>query len=131
MTAWLDMRMCMGLMFAFQIIASPFIIAGGTNIVMLYIFSMLWGIGYGALATLMPAISSQYFGRLHFGTIYGLITMATVIGGAVGSTLGGWIYDVRGNYDAAWYACIIMWAVACVIVFTLVRKPEKKPIPVS
>ena len=122
----LDMRICMALMFGFQIIASPLLIAGGSNTTLLYIFAALWGIGYGALATLMPAISSQYYGRMQFGTIYGFVTMATVIGGAIGSTLGGWIYDVKGNYDLAWYACIAMWGLAGAVVFATVRKPVKK-----
>lgn len=34
----------------------------------------------------------------------------------------------KGDYDAAWYACIGMWAVACVIVFSIVRKPVKKQV---
>jgi MFS family permease len=121
----LNMRVCMALMFGFQIFASPLLIMGGSNTTLLYTFAALWGIGYGAFATLMPAISSQYFGRLQFGTIYGFVTMATVIGGAMGSTLGGWIYDVKGNYDLAWYACIAMWVVACIVVFAFVRKPVR------
>lgn len=123
----LDVRMCMALMFGIQIVSAPLIIWGGTSVLMLYSFGAVWGIGYGALATLMPAISSQYFGRRNFGAIYGWITMATVLGGAVGSTFGGWVYDTRGSYDMAWYACIGMWAVALVIVYAMGRRPERKP----
>jgi len=123
----IDMRICMGLMFGIQIAACPFVMVGGADATMLYLFAGLWGIGYGALSTIMPAVSSQYFGRLQFGTIYGFVTMATVIGGAVGSTLGGWIYDVMGNYDAAWYACIAMWAAAGITVFAVVKRPDHKP----
>ena len=122
----LDMRVCMALMFGFQIAASPFIIMGGSNTGMLFAFAAIWGIGYGALATLLPAASSQYFGRCSFGSIYGWITMATVLGGAIGSTLGGWIYDTRGDYDLAWYACVGMWVVALVIVYAFVRKPKRR-----
>ena len=124
-----NIRTCMALMFGIQIVASPFIILGGSNLSMLYAFAAIWGIGYGGLATLMPGVASQYFGRRHFGSIYGWITMATVLGGAVGSTLGGWIYDTFGDYDLAWYLCIGMWTVACILVYTLIKKPVKKLVP--
>lgn len=122
----LDIRACMALMFGFQIAAAPFIIAGGSNVGMLYAFAAVWGIGYGGLAPLLPAIAGQYFGRRNFGSIYGWVTMATIFGGAIGSTLGGWIYDTQGNYDLAWYACIGMWVVACMTVYILARKPKRK-----
>ncbi len=121
-----DLRGCMALMFGLQIAASPFIIMGGSNLGMLYVFAAIWGVGYGALATLMPAVSVQYFGRRYFGSIYGWITMATVFGGAIGSTFGGWIYDTQGNYDLAWYASIAMWVVALIIVYAFVRKPRRR-----
>jgi MFS family permease len=120
----LDIKACMALMFGLQVVASPFLIAGGANIGMLYVFAIIWGLGYGGLGTLMPAISSQYFGRRHFGSIYGWITMGTVFGGAAGSALGGWIYDFQGDYTLAWYACIVMWVISAVTIYTLGRKPE-------
>ena len=120
-----NMRLCMTAMLVLQIMSSPLIIAGGSNAGMLYGFGAIWGMGYGGLGTLMPAVSSQYFGRRHFGSIYGWITMATVLGGAVGSTLGGWIYDTRGDYELAWYSCVGMWVVGCIAVYTLAMRPRK------
>lgn len=124
-----SIRACMALMFGIQIVAAPFIILGGSNLVMLFTFAAIWGFGYGGLATLLPGVASQYYGRRYFGSIYGWITTATVLGGAVGSTLGGWIYDSRGSYDLAWYLCIGMWVVACLLVYTLIKRPVKKLVP--
>jgi MFS family permease len=122
----IDLKLCMALMFGVQIVAAPLIILGGSSAVMLYGFSIVWGVGYGGLATLMPAISGQYFGRRNFGAIYGWVTMATVFGGAIGSTFGGWIYDMRGSYNLAWYACVGMWLVAMAIILAFGRKPKRR-----
>lgn len=122
----LSARTCIAVMLAVQITAMPFVIAGGASTAMLYTFAIVWGLGYGGLATLLPAVSSEYFGRRNFGAIFGFVTMATVLGGAIGSTFGGWVYDTRGDYELAWYASIAMRAVAAVAVFTMARKPRKK-----
>jgi MFS family permease len=120
-----DIRICMALMLAVQIVAMPFLILGGSHLTPIYIFACVWGMGYGGLATLLPAAAGAYFGRRHFGSIFGWITMGTVLGGAIGSTLGGWIHDVRGSYDLAWYGCIAMRVAACIAVYALAKKPRK------
>ena len=52
----------MALMFGFQIIASPLLIAGGSNTTLLYIFAALWGIGYGLFA-LVAIFTGVWTGR--------------------------------------------------------------------
>ncbi|XP_021733751.1 uncharacterized protein LOC110700515 [Chenopodium quinoa] len=60
----------------------------------LYIGTILVGICYGALWSLMPTITSEIFGVLHMGTIYNAIAMANPLGTYVLSVwVIGHIYD--------------------------------------
>lgn len=120
-----DMKIGFTLFFGFQLIATPFMILGD-SIYMLYAFAFIWGIGYGGAAVYKPYAFSVYFGRSSFSTIYGVATMMTVFFGAAGSTLGGVIYDTQKSYDAAWYFCGAIWAIAIVMMWMLGGKPERK-----
>jgi Sugar phosphate permease len=66
-----------------------------------YLFSAIFGFGYGAWVPLNPAITADWFGTKSHGTIFGVLTLATGIGGAVGPLLGGHIYDSTGSYSTA------------------------------
>jgi MFS family permease len=61
-------------------------------------FLLIYSPGYGGPIPVRPAIQGRYFGRINFGTILGLMSAATVIGGIVSPPLAGWIFDTFGSY---------------------------------
>ncbi len=69
----------------------------------LSLFLILFGIGYGGLSSLRPAITREYFGRSKFGVIFGLLIGIGWLGGVTGPTLAGWIYDNWDNYQISWF----------------------------
>jgi len=66
-----------------------------------YFFSALFGFGYGGCTPLFPAVSADWFGTKFHGTIFGLLSVSSGIGGAIGPLLAGYIYDITGNYELA------------------------------
>ena len=66
-----------------------------------YIFSALFGFGYGSCIPLFPAITADWFGTEFHGSIFGALAIAPGIGGAIGPLLGGYIFDLAGSYDIA------------------------------
>ena len=68
----------------------------------LYAFLLMFGVGYGGLAALRPALTRECFGRGHFGSIFGLVIGINAIGGIVGPPVAGWFYDTWGDYRAVW-----------------------------
>jgi sugar phosphate permease len=70
---------------------------------LLYAYALLFGFGYGSIATMMPFLLADRFGRQVLGRAYGMLTFfATGIGGSVGPVLTGRIYDLGGSYRPAW-----------------------------
>jgi len=65
-------------------------------------FLLLYAPGYGGPIPLRPAMQADYFGTDSFGTIMGLMTVITMIGGLVSPVFVGWMFDTMGTYTFAW-----------------------------
>ena len=57
-----------------------------------------WGAAENHFFEQYAAIVTDYFGRTHNTTIFGLITLAGGIGGGLFPLIGGWFVDITGNY---------------------------------
>jgi MFS family permease len=58
------------------------------------------GLAGGGILPMLGLMISARFGVESFGRVMGLL-MLTITLGAVGPIIAGWVYDVRGSYDAA------------------------------
>ena len=67
----------------------------------LFLFLAMYAPAYGALATLMPAIRGEYFGRKAFGTIMGYMDTIIMLGTVGGPLFAGYVWDITGNYRMA------------------------------
>jgi MFS family permease len=94
-----------------------------TNLAMLYGYSALLGVGAGGLTTMLPGLVADYFGRRHFGAVYGALEMVTTLGTMMGPVYGGWIYDATKSYYLAFLSGIII-ALPAVILVYLAPKPH-------
>ena len=92
---------------------------------MLYLFALLFGFAYGAMILLQPLIGVKMFGLISLGTITGVIVFAYTFGGAFGSPITGYIFDVTQSYRLAFIICIALAAAGLALTF-FIRKPPKK-----
>ena len=79
-----------------------------------YLFSVLFGFGYGGSFILFPTAIGDWFGTKFHGSIFGVLSLAA-LGGAIGPLLAGYIFDTRGSYELA----IIIGAAALFIAMSL------------
>ncbi len=68
---------------------------------MLYVFAVIFGLGWGSLAVLRFSVVSELFGLSSLGMILGIIELGAAVGGAGGPFLSGWIFDATGGYFSA------------------------------
>jgi MFS family permease len=61
------------------------------------LFLLLFPLGFGGMTTLRGAMIQSYFGRL-----IGLVMGASAIGGLIGPTLAGYLFDTTGGYAFTW-----------------------------
>ncbi len=67
---------------------------------MFYLFSVLFGIGFGGEMSAFPIINRQYYGNAPIGTTYGWQMMGAGVGMAAGVLAGGLLRDWTGSFDA-------------------------------
>jgi predicted MFS family arabinose efflux permease len=65
---------------------------------LLYVYLLFFGVGFGSRAVILSALSADIFSGKGFGSIYGFFAVSVGIGGALGSWLGGALYDATGSY---------------------------------
>ena len=68
------------------------------------------------------AILREYFGTHDLGKLLGIILGAAAIGGIVGPTMAGWVYDTVHSYRPIW---LVFFAVQlCSVGLSLKVKPS-------
>ncbi len=93
-----------------------------SNIGMVYVFAVLFGIGFGGTSPLATSIRGDYFGRASFGKILGIssVPMNILLLGA--SPFAGLMYDLRGNYIIAFETLAALNFLGALL-FLMIRKP--------
>lgn len=80
----------------------------------LYGFALLYGIGHGALGPIYNASTADLFPGRSLGTILGVLEAAYGIGGAVGTYLAGYAYDLVGDYRISFVFVLVGIVMSCV-----------------
>ena len=118
-----DAKYVAGLGFFIMALGMGLLIVADT-VAVLYLFAVVFGIGYGSMAPLMPYLTADRFGRQVLGSAYGmLIFFVAGIGGSIGPVVGGVIYDRSGSYANAWLLSLSVLMAISLLILTL--KPAK------
>jgi MFS family permease len=87
---------------------------------MFYLFAIIFGFAYGGEVPQMPVLVGRFFGMRALAALVGVIVFGATIGGAIGSWVGGQVFDVTQSYQPAF---IIAAAASFIgVVLTLVLK---------
>ena len=71
----------------------------------LYLFAMVYGFGWGAVAVLRFAITAEVFGLASVGFMMGIFGFSESLSATFSSYFGGFVYDLSGSYRAAFMIC--------------------------
>lgn len=97
----------------------------------LFIFAILFGIFDYASFPIVVSLVASHIGRHIMGVTMGLIFAAHSLGGALGSFMGGYLFDLFARYDWVWIVSIAM-ALLAALLTTLIREnrtPETATAP--
>lgn len=88
-----------------------------TNPIFPYAFAVFFGLGNGfALPAFMAATADLFQGR-HFGAILGITTLGGYLGGALGSWLSGYLFDVTHAYRLNFVVAAVAMFIAGVLIW--------------
>lgn len=76
-------------------------------LVSLYVVSLVFGLSQGGIVPSYALIVREYMPAREAGARVGFVLMATILGMALGGWMSGWIYDVTGNYQMAFWNGIV------------------------
>jgi MFS family permease len=96
----------------------------------IYLFLILFPTGFGGLAVLRSAILREYYGRYSFGKLMGIVMGFAAMGGIIGPTAAGWVFDTVGSYVLIWRAFCGLIAVAVFFILAIKPKPRLVSTPV-
>jgi MFS transporter, OFA family, oxalate/formate antiporter len=94
-----------------------------TELWQLYIFAIMFGLGYGGMSCLQSLVASELYGLLSLGAISAIFAFAQDIGGAAGPYLSGFIFDVTSSYQWAFIVCALS-AFLALILSALLTQPR-------
>jgi MFS family permease len=92
----------------------------------LFIFACLCGFGVGGISASQSPMTAEYFGLKSHGAIFGAIAGATVILGAMGPLVTGFLFDSSGNYQGSFMVCGLI-SLAGLVLCSLLRRPKHPP----
>ena len=84
----------------------------------------MFGFFLGGFGALFSIIVQDMFGIRHFGSIMGIINMATMVSFGVGPLLAGASFDLTGSYRAAFMITAVLFAIGA-LALTQARLPSK------
>jgi MFS family permease len=84
--------------------ASAWVLVVGDGIAAMFLSMGLFGFGIGGLLYMQNIIWADYFGRAHIGAIRGVVNPITMLMGAAGAPIAGYVYDYTGSYEPVWWA---------------------------
>src|SRR6266705_1907728 len=91
------------LMIGISAVAMPVLYLTGNNVALLYVmvFVVYWC--YGTQLSVNASTTSDFWGTKNAGINYGLLFTAWGVAGIIGPRIGGKLFDLHKNYQAAFY----------------------------
>ncbi len=91
------------------------------------VFSLVMGGLWLATVPLTSGLVAYIYGLRYMGTLYGFVFLSHQIGSFLGVWLGGWLYDVYGNYTLVWWIGVGVGAISALIHLPIREEPARLP----
>lgn len=94
---------------------------------MFYLCAIFFGFFYGGWVPLFPALTSEFFGTKHMGTIYGSVMMMIGVGAPLGPWVAGYLFDHTQTYSVAFLlAAIASFGATGLTLLLKTKRTQKK-----
>jgi MFS family permease len=94
---------------------------GAQGYLELALFALWFGLSYGGIVSLLPALCMDLFGARAVASIIGTLYTGAAVGNLFGPVLAGAVFDARGSYSAVIFTCLLLSALATAASMRLTR----------
>jgi len=101
------------------LIAGLFWLQMTTELWMLYLFAVVYGVAHGGFFTSFSPIVAEFFGIKSHGALFGITMFCGTFGGAMGPVMAGYVFDITGGYGGAIWICTLVAALGFVLIALL------------
>ena len=91
---------------------------------MVWLYVIVFGIGFGGEPTIRPLLIGELFGSASFGAVFGAMQSVIQVGTAIGPLLAGYIFDTTASYHLAFIIFLIAYLLA-IIAILFAKRPKK------
>ena len=95
------------------------------NVPIMALSMAIFGLGIGGMMFLQNFIWADYFGRESVGAIRGIVNPINLVVGGLGAPAAGYVRDITGSYDPAWWAGVVLMTFGAVL--TVLTPPPRAP----
>ncbi|MBL4585298.1 MAG: MFS transporter [Pseudomonadales bacterium] len=107
--------------------AGIFVLIRAEQEALVYLFAVLFGLGFGLYLVAFTSLIANYFGAENYAKIYALLGLCYTVLTASGPILAGYAYDKLGSYDLPFYV-ILAFGFCASIAVLFMKPPVRKPI---
>ncbi len=93
-----------------------------------YAFALLFGSAWGVSGVVQVTLITEFVGTRSLGTILGSLEIFLTVGGAIGVSIAGIIFDATGSYNTPFVICIVQALLVMVFSFILMRYKSARAI---
>jgi len=94
---------------------------------LLYLFVIVYGLGYGGAIPLTFALRADLFGRKNYATISGITMTVTMVGTVSAPLFAGYLYDISHSYSLAFYIFMVI-IILSGIGFLMIPRPTRNTV---
>ena len=88
--------------------ASYLLWGAASGYVMLALFALWFGLSYGSIVSLLPALCMDYFGGKSVASVVGTLYSGAAVGNLLGPVLAGAVFDYSGHYFGVMAVCLAL-----------------------
>lgn len=101
-----------------------FILAGNT--VGFFGMIVFYGLANGITAVMPTLLTSRIFGKKDYSAIFGWVVSVNRFGGAIGTLLVSFLFDLSGNYSIIWPVCVASMVFCLIALLGAMKMSDKK-----
>jgi len=93
----------------------------------LYLFAAWMGVFWLGTVPLTQGLIGQIYGMRYAATLSGIVFLGHQVGSFAGVWLGGYTYNITGNYDLMWWIGILLALIAAVLCLPIHERALARP----
>ncbi len=93
---------------------------------MMLLFAVFYGFAHGGFFTVMSPLIAESFGTAALGQLFGVVLFVGTLGGTIGPTASGYIFDITGSYQAPFATLAGFAVLGLLLALLLVSKQQRQ-----